>query len=155
MEYLPTIPSSIQLDEEIHPYTSNSRSALTFLYIDDDPIDTWLSENVLLESGITGKIIKATNGIKALRILDEYYQQYNGMPDVILVDLLMPIMNGFECIERIKKLPYYSESLCTLILITEGLDIEDEKKILELEIKKVLLKPLDREDALKIRRYEI
>ena len=71
------------------------------LIVDDDPAvrETW---NLFLEMEGFDRI-EAGNGLEALNIL-----KHNPAPDLILLDLMMPIMNGFEFAEAVSKDPELS-----------------------------------------------
>lgn len=49
------------------------------------------------------KITKAMNGIEAIEILDKRREDGTYMPDIILCDVMMPKMNGFECCAKIRE----------------------------------------------------
>jgi len=67
------------------------------LYVEDEPAQRELVNQLLLLIGIDIQL--AENGIQGLE------KARTWMPDVILMDLRMPGMNGFETIERLKEIP--------------------------------------------------
>lgn len=69
---------------------------VTILAVDDDTMNLKMLEIMLAELGC--KIINAENGQQALNLLEEY-----PCIDVILMDLEMPVMNGYETIKCIKQ----------------------------------------------------
>lgn len=115
----------------------------TIAYIDDDPIDTWLAVEVLKSMSCIKEIITATNGEMGWRTLADFYKSKHALPDLIFIDMLMPIKNGYDLIEEIKASSFYSENETRIILISEGWDETDLVKIKELKISDTLLKPLD------------
>ena len=67
------------------------------LLVDDDP-----AQHNLLDSymGLAGfQILHAENGDEALKVLDAE------MPDIVLLDIQMPVMDGFQTLEKIRKRP--------------------------------------------------
>ncbi|HXA01901.1 MAG TPA: response regulator [Cytophagaceae bacterium] len=119
------------------------------LVIDDSEMDRWLALKILEQADINSSAITASNGQEALKKLTEYLEENNCLPELILVDLQMPLMNGFEFIKKIKMLSHYPESKTQIILLTAGLDSEiDLPKIEENEIKHILFKPLNKEELL-------
>lgn len=140
--------------EQIETYNQSCHEKgnppLSIFYIDDSPIDIWLAETILKLSGFAEEIVTASNGEEGFLIIQEYYSQNNKLPDVIMADLQMPRVGGFELIRKIKELPYYSENTTKLILVTAGLDEEDLEKIKEQEIKNILMKPLEKEELMKV-----
>ncbi len=66
------------------------------LIIDDDEVSNFLTERAIT-SNWDWKVSTASNGIKALEFLKQ-----NSQPDVILLDLNMPLLNGIEFIEKLE-----------------------------------------------------
>jgi len=70
--------------------------AVKILIVDDEPINVKLIEEILeYEEGFQCKSVK--NGIDALALLDEYN------PDIIILDIMMPGMSGYDVCRRIKN----------------------------------------------------
>ncbi len=73
---------------------------LSVYLADDDADDRFLFEEALLEVRKNVKITMVNNGEQLMRCLDEKKNQY---PNLIFLDLNMPLKNGIECLEEIKK----------------------------------------------------
>lgn len=145
MEYLITQDHYIMEDsiETYHITPSDQHTPCRCIfYIDDCEMDRWLAKHVLESSGLCSQIVTASNGEEGLKAIVEYYLKSRKLPEVIIVDLQMPRLNGFKLIAEIRKLLYFSEKDCKVILTSAGLDNEDLEKLDELHIKNVLLKPL-------------
>ncbi|MCC6207624.1 MAG: EAL domain-containing protein [Gammaproteobacteria bacterium] len=84
------------------------------LVADDDRSTRFAFRNILEEEGYN--VIEAENGAKAIELC-----KYR-VPDLILMDAKMPIMDGFSACQQIRQIP---ESAHTPILIITGLDDED------------------------------
>ena len=67
---------------------------------DDDADDRFLFEEALLEVRKNVKITMLNNGEQLMKCLDEKNIQH---PNLIFLDLNMPLKNGIECLEEIKK----------------------------------------------------
>ncbi|MCK4932250.1 MAG: response regulator, partial [Candidatus Aminicenantes bacterium] len=67
------------------------------LIVDDDSVTLEMLEKILLLEGYW--VAKATNGKEALYIADEF------KPDLIILDIVMPIMDGTEAMEKLEKNP--------------------------------------------------
>jgi two-component system, sensor histidine kinase len=122
------------------------------LVIDDSPIDRFLATRVLETLDICSNILTTASGMGAFRIIDEYFQKQEKLPDLIMVDIQLPVMNGFEIIRRIKQESRYKEGQTQIILVTAGLDEVDMKEIEILSIGNVLFKPLDKNELLNMLR---
>ena len=88
----------------------------------------------MLEKGTDWKIQEAQDGQKALEILD------TKSPDLIILDIMMPNMNGFEFLKKVKSEPKINK---IPILILTGLNsAEDEMKGLQTGADDYLIKPI-------------
>jgi CheY-like chemotaxis protein len=72
---------------------------MTILYVDDDADDLELVSEVLTEIDPSISCFTACDGREALTVLD----QRGVLPDLILLDINMPIMDGRECLGELKK----------------------------------------------------
>ena len=79
----------------------NKINKQTILVVDDTPDNLFLVSN-LLKDLYTVKV--ANSGEKALKYLSE-----SVIPDLILLDIMMPVLSGYDVIKRIKENPllYY------------------------------------------------
>lgn len=69
--------------------------AIKILIVDDEPINVKLIEEILeYEAGFQCR--SAANGTEALAMLDDYH------PDIIILDIMMPGLNGYEVCKKIK-----------------------------------------------------
>lgn len=104
----------------------------TLLVVDDTPDNLTLIADIL-KSKYRVKI--ANNGIKALDIM-----QSEPPPDLILLDIIMPQMDGYEVCQRLKADPKTQD--VPIIFLTAKSDIEDERKGLELGAVDYITKPV-------------
>jgi CheY-like chemotaxis protein/signal transduction histidine kinase len=104
------------------------------LLVDDDMRNIFALSKVFEEKGI--KVLKAENGMKALTIL-----QGNPDVDAILMDIMMPEMDGYEAIKEIRKDPKHKET--PIIAITAKAMKEDRQKCLDAGASDYIAKPID------------
>ena len=76
-------------------------SKYSILVVDDVPLNVMLVEKMLSRFGF--RILKAENGLEAMR---EILAQ---KPDLVFLDIMMPIMDGFQTLEQIRKEPELSD----------------------------------------------
>ena len=72
-----------------------SKPTVHILLVDDDPTNLLLLEELLISEGYTPLL--ATSGMEALEIADQ------SIPDLILLDVMMPEMDGFEICRRLRE----------------------------------------------------
>ena len=105
---------------------------MKILIVDDEPINV-----LLLESLLKGKYEtdSAENGLEAYKKITE------NPPDIVLLDVLMPYMDGFETLEKIKKNKNLSNII--VIMVTAKVEKDDVKKAMMLGADNYIKKPID------------
>ncbi len=99
------------------------------LCIDDDPISVMLCKKVILRSVFAETTDSANNGENALRYLENLMETSGSVyPEIILLDLNMPIMNGWEFLENYERrfAAVYNES--KIVVLSSTIDPEDVKR---------------------------
>lgn len=108
------------------------------LVVDDEEKNVKLMEAILLPRGYA--IVKAYNGEEALQ------QVQNESPDLILLDVMMPIMNGFDVCKKLKHDP--ETRLIPIVIMTALGQIDDRIKGIEAGADDFLTKPVNRDEVL-------
>ena len=85
------------------------------LIIDDDPYSMEILTTRLLHKGCT--VLKATDGITGIMLADKH------QPDMILLDLQLPDINGYEVLQRIRM----RDSISHIPVIAISVDMVDRK----------------------------
>lgn len=104
------------------------------LCVDDDPITLMLCKMVVNKSSFAKKIITAQNGEEAINYFDDLKlnnlgSEINEYPELILLDLNMPVMNGWEFLDIFSKENYTSFFKKTkVIILSSTIDPEDIQK---------------------------
>lgn len=122
------------------PYFSQDLdlSMYTVLAVDDIPLNLLLISKML--SKFNFKVVTAANGEQALKAVDEH------KPELILLDLMMPVMDGFEVIRRLRANP---ETADIQIVILSALNSnEDIVKGFQLGANEFITKPIIMEKLL-------
>jgi CheY-like chemotaxis protein len=111
------------------------------LLVEDDQLDQMEVQRTLDRKNILYKLKIAINGEDALRILSEDGNEpYYGKPDIILVDLNMPKMNGFEFLDRLKANAELKD--IKVFILTTSEEREDKSAAHQLGISGFITKPL-------------
>jgi CheY-like chemotaxis protein len=115
------------------------------LIVDDNQIDTLINERILASLGLVKQFHKASNGEEALQIVNEYKNATQVVPDIILLDLNMPVMDGFQFIQAFQALEFPQKEKILIVIVTSSSSREDIDRIKKLGIKHYLTKPLTQE----------
>lgn len=111
------------------------------LLIDDNYIDNYINKKIVAKEKIADTISVMLSPIEALDYLANKKDKY---PELILLDIKMPQMDGFEFLSEFSKLPEEQKSKCRIIMLSSShnvLDIEAAKK--NPHVMEYLIKPLD------------
>ena len=108
------------------------------LVIDDEKDICFLFENILTPEGYT--VFTALNGYDGIKINEK------SDPDIILLDLKMPGINGIETLRRIRK----KDPGVIVIIITGYGDAETIREAADLNVYEYMAKPFNNETVIKI-----
>jgi CheY-like chemotaxis protein len=120
------------------------------LLVDDDKIFNFLSEKTISSLGLANEVHFALNGKEALEMLLQYKRGELSKPDIIFLDLNMPIMNGYEFIEAFAAMDLPDKHLITIVILTSSADPRDLEMAKELGIKYYFNKPLSKDEIKKM-----
>ena len=102
----------------------------TILCVDDDPIALMLSKMVINKSMFSNEIITAKNGKEALNYFKIFKQTSSNkkQPQLIFLDLNMPIMGGWEFLDCFSTDEYADYNTTKVIILSSTIDPEDLEK---------------------------
>ncbi|VXB70165.1 MHYT domain-containing protein [Massilia sp. 9I] len=126
----PTAPPSSEHAES----SSGSLAGLTVLVVDDEPDSLELLQQVLSETG--ARIVTAMSAGDGLRMLERH------RPDLLISDIGMPLMDGFELIRRVRAMPERALARVPAIALTAFSRREDQQRALEAGFDEYMAKPL-------------
>ena len=122
------------LRTDVKSYNMEKKS---ILLIEDDELDIISFKRILSKFNFAYELYTAFNGIEALELL----KQDNSLkPDVIVLDLSMPIMNGFEFLEELQKNSSLSD--LNIFIMTTSSETTDRVKAEKYQVKGYFIKPL-------------
>ncbi len=126
-----------QLKAILQKYRFERTNPLAMI-VDDDFLNRELLRDILAKEEV--EIIEAENGAKALEIIKLR------KPDLLLLDLMMPEMDGFEVIKRLEQNPQW-QNIPIIIITAKDLTLE-ERKLLNARVEIILHKGAYKKQAL-------
>ncbi|TPG60946.1 response regulator [Hymenobacter nivis] len=117
------------------------------LLVDDDDTTNFLNQTLLQRMAVTDTVLVAGNGQEALRLLHTHCAPVATptCPALILLDMKMPRMNGFEFLQAYAQRPPADNPAVVIIMLTTSLNSKDVEQMQGLPIAGYLTKPLTRE----------
>ncbi len=113
------------------------------LLIDDDPIINAVNKAILTELKVAKKIEMAINGADAINFLTSYSETHSGtIPDVILVDIKMPVSDGFDFLESYATLDFKNKNDTKVIILSTSEHAQDLEKSFKYHLSGYIVKPL-------------
>jgi len=110
---------------------------MIFLVVDDSKISRkWLIEMIPKKIAEYTQIIEAENGEEAVALFKQY------APDIVFLDITMPVLNGFEALQQIRA----ANNEALVVMISADRQKSTKEKTLALGASAILSKPIDAEE---------
>ena len=106
---------------------------MKFLVIDDSPLARMTLIQSLQSLDKSCSIIEAENGQEGVKNFEEH------KPDIVFMDLTMPVMDGYEASKKIMDI----DPLAKIVVITADIQQKAKERVLALGVKEVIGKPLN------------
>ena len=143
------VPFKIDLDADKHEeQTDASEKSIKGLHIllaEDNELNMEIAEFMLQNEG--ADVIKAWNGQEAVEL---FRNSEPGEFDVILMDIMMPVMNGYEAAKMLRSLDREDAKVIPIIAMTANAFTEDRIRAKEAGMDEHVAKPVDVELLLKV-----
>ena len=113
---------------------------INILLVEDDELDTIDIKRTFDKMKLLYKLHIAKNGEEAIRILNETKGQIANFPDLVLVDINMPRMNGIEFLSAIRNSDEWKHLKC--FVLTTSSEKVDKEAAMKQGISGYIVKPL-------------
>jgi len=129
------------------PDPSTQPVSLHVLVVEDHPVNQHLLRQILEKRG--HRVVLVANGVEALQAVGEHLDGSTPF-DVVLMDLMMPVMGGLEATRRIRSLEADRGRRTTIVAVTACAMDEDRRACLEAGMDGHLPKPVKVKDLFRI-----
>ena len=139
------INEDVARDEEKQEEVTASIRGLTILLVEDNELNMEIAEFVIQSEGAS--VVKAWNGQEAV---EAFEKSASGEFDAILMDVMMPVMNGYEATKMIRSMDRSDAKKIPIIAMTANAFVEDRIKSKEAGMNEHVSKPIDMKLLVKI-----
>jgi len=126
------------------------------MIVDDTKIDRYVASFAMKKNKFTREILEFDMATKAIAFLENNQHLPENLPQIIILDIRMPEMDGFQFLERMSLLPQSIKKSCCIIMLSSSLDPSDHNRAESNPVvKKFINKPLNKGSLEEIRNLYI
>lgn len=124
----------------------------TLCLVDDDSIFRFLTQSVIKHTNLVNQVKAFANGLEALDFLkDGARQNPQDLPEVILLDLTMPVMDGWEFLEEYDRLHTRFRKKIPLYVVSSSISPADIEKSRAMNtVTDYIVKPITKDKVMDI-----
>ena len=116
------------------------------LLVEDDPITILVCDRIITMSEFADKVISCENGKIAYDYLKDLLAKGEDIPEIIFLDINMPVMNGWDLLEELEHIKSSFSKLPRIYILSSTVDPEDYKRAKSFDaVVDFISKPLSKE----------
>jgi CheY-like chemotaxis protein len=114
--------------------------------VDDDDVFVFLTKKIIQQTNLVELIRVFGNGLDALNFIKENIQQPEALPEIILLDLSMPIMNGWQFLDEFTKINENIGKKITIYVCSSSISPDDIARARTIsEVSDFIIKPITKD----------
>lgn len=114
------------------------------MLVDDNEIDNIINEKIIEGNSFANEILVFQTGQEALDFLTSNQASDDKLPEIIFLDINMPIMDGFQFLEQFEQMSENVLAKCKIIMLSSSISPKDIDRAASSKfVKKYLNKPLN------------
>lgn len=117
----------------------------TVLIVDDEDNWRYVTKILFQDTGAVSSVIKANNGLEALKKLQNSIANGEKLPELIILDIKMPIMDGFQFLESLAKMLSLNQNGTKIYITTSSFLAKNKERAKLYPIAEYITKPLTEE----------
>jgi CheY-like chemotaxis protein len=122
----------------------------SILLVEDDSITNFINERLLNKLDIADSIKIALNGFEAITFIKDCLARSGNCPQLIFLDINMPVMDGFEFLNEFRNLSFRGKEDVVIVVLTTSTNLNDIEKLKGSGNTDFINKPLTRDKVLSI-----
>src|SRR6476469_3566110 len=112
-------------------------------FVDNDEVYLFLMRKMIEKKYKDSKMLEFYNGLEAIEFIKENIQDIPLLPDIIFLDINMPVMDGWEFIESFTRIKHKITKPITIYMVSSSVDDADIERAKNIqEISDFICKPM-------------
>lgn len=114
------------------------------MLVDDNEIDNIINEKIIEANSFADQILVFQTGQDALDYIRDHQEDIDILPEIVFLDINMPVMDGFQFLTDFEQLPDAVREKCKIIMLSSSISPKDiDRAASSRFVKKYLNKPLN------------
>jgi CheY-like chemotaxis protein len=125
---------------------NTTRTEPVVALVDDDKVFQLIASRTIKATQLTDKILQFTNGMEAIEYLQINAENADVLPDVLFLDINMPIVDGWMFMEDYINLKHRVKKIIRIYMVSSSIDQRDVERARSMtDIREYVIKPISQD----------